>query len=638
MCLNPIKIRVNNAYLSHGSLQSMYLNIPCGRCSECMQLRRDQFYLRTYWEARNCFDQNGYVYFETLSYRTDDLPHLSWWFPEFEGKSYDYPCFCYEHYRNFMKRLRINLERGVFEPDYLEIQKLRKEKNDLKKMRSKYPLRKKIDKINNGPKREWIENRINEINYEIEDLSKTKVCWNVDKNLKSVVVSEYGSDDIYRDDKGRLRKATFRPHYHLLFFVNMPDLPSTKLAEYIYKSWKHGKTDSVDVDGNLRTSYIRHHNTIGQGSSRNTELELRKVSKYISKYITKDSKNSDKIKARVQYAGERVGRVYEEYIAPFKNNQFGKDMVNVDTVLYGPQNSVHYEFDEDGKITKLLGEKTTISVPGLQERIDRVKCMRLVRLQKDLDKIKRLVDGFHLQGLGYGLYALDPKNFDEEELMEKGTMTLPDSLKVVKHIPVPQYYLRHLYYDCITPKDNWRANSPTFVLNERGKEFKKKSLYRFYNNKVKGYTNLYLNMSEIDKMKVDFILDGRSLSDYAIYKCFYQDRIKHDYLCANLDDAINRISNINNLEGDIYLDKDRFVYTKSNKWTVENGVYGPTYDISDYEDYCKDNMINQWSSPEFCNFDFIDDIFEPYIKKNAEEKELKFNHLEEIKKRIKGNN
>ena len=480
MCLNPIKIRVNNAYLSHGSLQSMYLNIPCGRCSECMQLRRDQFYLRTYWEARNCFDQNGYVYFETLSYRTDDLPHLSWWFPEFEGKSYDYPCFCYEHYRNFMKRLRINLERGVFEPDYLEIQKLRKEKNDLKKMRSKYPLRKKIDKINNGPKREWIENRITEINYEIEDLSNSKVCWNVDKNLKSVVVSEYGSDEIYRDDKGRLRRATFRPHYHLLFFVNMPDLPSTKLAEYIYKSWKHGKTDSVDVDGNLRTSYIRHHNTIGQGSSRNTELELRKVSKYISKYITKDSKNSDKIKARVQYAGERIGRVYEEY---------------------------------DGNFYTIGKENTDITV----------KCMRLVRVQEDLNKLKRLVDGFHLQGLGYGLYALDPKNFDEVELMEKGTMTLPDSLKVVKHIPVPQYYLRHLYYDCVTPKDDWRVNSPTFVLNERGKEFKRKSLYRFYQNKVKGYNNLYLNMSNLDKMKVEFILDGRSLSDYVLYKCFYQD-------------------------------------------------------------------------------------------------------------------
>ena len=521
MCLNPVKIRVNNAYLSHGTLQPMYLNIPCGRCSECVQLKRDQFYLRTYWESKKCFDQNGYVYFETLSYRTEDLPHLSWWFPEFEGKSYDYPCFCYEHYCNFMKRLRINLERGVFEPDYLEIQKLRKEKTDLKKMRIKYPLRKNIDKVKNGPKREWIENRIKEIDLSILDLSETKVCWDVDKNLNVVVVSEYGDDNIYRDDRGKLRKGTFRPHYHLLFFVTIPDLPSTKFAEYIYKSWKHGKTDSTDVDGNLRTFHIRNHNTIGQGSSRNTELELRKVSKYISKYITKDSKNSDKIKARVQYAGERVGRVYEENNVPFNYFQIG----------------------QDGEYVK---------------RIDRVKTMRLVRLQKDLDKIKRLVDGFHLQGLGYGLYALDEKNFDEKELMEKGTMSLPDSLKIVKHIPVPQYYLRHLYYDCVTPKDNWRVNSPTFVLNEKGREYKKKSLYRLYENSVNKYKELYLNLSELDKFKIDFLLDKRTIDDYALYKCFYQNRIKHDGMIVDLDDAINRISSINNIDGDIYLDKHHF--------------------------------------------------------------------------------
>lgn len=558
MCLNPIKIRVNNIYLSNNKLHPLFIEVPCGHCAECMNLRREQWYLRNYWHCRECFDRGGFVLFDTLTYRDGELPHLSWYFPEAEGTSWDYPCFCYEHYKNFMKRLRINLTRGAFEPEYIEMKKLKEERKHYKKSSKEYK----------------------ELSYEIDCLDGIRKTFPAARNLNAFCVCEYGSDDYYRDDKGKMRKASFRPHYHLLFYVNIPTLDSITLSKYIYKSWGHGRTDCCDLDGNVRVGYVHNHNCIGKHYSRNSELELRRVSSYVAKYITKDPWYSEKLNSRVQYAGERIIKEYVEY---------------------------------EGEIKGM-----------------KMDCLRLVKNQKAIDHLKRVVDGFHLQGNGFGAYALNPKNFDEEELIKDGTFSMPDKDKIVKHIPAPIYYIRKLYYSVHTPNDSWKINSPCYVLKKEGIRYKENAYLRSLKNMTKVYTDLYLNMTEFDKMEVDYMLEGRSIEDLVKYNLFYRDRLvpEDGKIDMNLDNVIRNLVSIHPYKDmDIFIDKDRDIYLP------KPNTYGQ-WNVISFDEFCKDRIICQWSHPWFIWFDNINEIFDIYRKKKAEEKQKVFEKKEALRKNL----
>lgn len=585
MCLNPVKIRVNNMYLSNGHLQPLFIEVPCGHCAECLGLKREQWYLRNYWHCKECFDKGGFVLFDTLTYRDSDLPHLSLYIPEAEGTSWDYPCFSYDHYKNFMKRLRINLSRGVFEDEFIEMQKQKVVYTHLKNLRKQYPIKLKADKVKNSVARAKLEKKIKDVKYEIDCLDALRKTWAAAENIDAFVVTEYGDDGYYMSDNGKMRKATFRPHYHLLFYNTIPNLDAITLSKYIYKSWGHGRTDCCDLDGNVRVGYVRAHNCIGKNYQRNSELELRRVSSYVAKYITKDAWYSEKLNQRVQYAAERLIKDVEEYEGDLK------------------------------------GLKCT--------------CYHYFNNQKSINQLKRLVDGFHLQGLGFGLYGIDPKNFDEKELIEDGTFKMPDKDKLFKHIPAPLYYVRKLYYSVAKP--NSKVNSPTYVLKKEGIRWKESSLLRGYKNMCSRYTDLLLNMSEYDKMRVNFLLGDRSIDDYVKYKYFYQNRIYDGYVELDLDKVIRKIVSTKPYgKGyDIYLDKDRDVYLKNGKFSLEDGVYGPCYDVIDFNEFCGDNMINMWSSPEFIYYDWLDDIFDEYIKINNKKKQEVFDLKEQTRRNLK---
>ena len=618
-------------YLSNGHLQPLFIEVPCGHCAECLGLKREQWYLRNYWHCKECFDKGGFVLFDTLTYRDSDLPHLSLYIPEAEGTSWDYPCFSYDHYKNFMKRLRINLSRGVFEDEFIKIKEFRKERSELiKKKKSinadiafllefkwhsvnhcfgdgvlkyidkyvvggdvdwyssyaylmKYSDLSKIDDLRK--KRSELIKRIKDIDYEIECLDAFRKTWKAAENIDAFVVSEYGDEGYYMSDNGKMRKATFRPHYHLLFYNTIPNLDAITLSKYIYKSWGHGRTDCCDLDGNVRVGYVRAHNCIGKNYQRNSEMELRRVSSYVAKYITKDAWYSEKLNQRVQYAAERLIKDVEEYEGDLK------------------------------------GLKCT--------------CYHYFKNQKSINQLKRLVDGFHLQGLGFGLYGIDPKNFDEKQLLEDGTFKMPDKDKLFKHIPAPLYYIRKLYYSVIKP--NSKVNSPTYVLKPEGIKWKESSLLRGYKNMCSRYTDLLLNMSEYDKLRVNFLIGDRSIDDYCKYKYFYQNRIYDGYVELDLDKVIKKIVSTKPYgKGyDIYLDKDRDVYVKNGKFSLEGGVYGPCYDVIDFNKYCEDNMINMWSSPEFIYYDWLDDIFDEYIKIDNKKKQELFDLKEQTRRNLK---
>ena len=109
MCLSPITIPNQSKYLSLRYRDQYLMSVPCGHCSECQKSKSNEWYLRSWFE----FDRlpsDGYVLFDTLTYRPKHLPHLSsYW--SMLSPSEDFPCFDYMHIRNFLEALRLCLKR-----------------------------------------------------------------------------------------------------------------------------------------------------------------------------------------------------------------------------------------------------------------------------------------------------------------------------------------------------------------------------------------------------------------------------------------------------------------------------------------------------------------------------------------------
>ena len=109
MCLNPVKIVNPKREISLAGGQQFYIEVPCGHCAECIKASRNEWYFRTYYEAMDTFDNNGYILFDTLTYSPQNLPHLS----EFISipDDLDMPCFDKSDYRNFICQLRMEWTR-----------------------------------------------------------------------------------------------------------------------------------------------------------------------------------------------------------------------------------------------------------------------------------------------------------------------------------------------------------------------------------------------------------------------------------------------------------------------------------------------------------------------------------------------
>ena len=504
MCLNPRKIRVRNRQLGRNNYNPLYITVPCGECAECRELKMNQWYLRNYWHSKECFDKGGYVLFDTLTYDDRHLPHLSDFFEDLQGTEDDFACFSYDDYKNFMKRLRTNLSRGVFEPEYQEVKELIRKRKRCKRGSEEF----------------------NRLNIEIEGCRMALKRWQAAKNLTAFIVCEYGSEGYYKDDHGKMRKATFRPHYHMLFYVNIPGLDAVRLSKYIYNSWQKGRTDCCDLDGLPRSSYIRYHNAIGLGY-RDKDVDLRKVSAYVAKYINKDADYSAKIKARVSDICTRLFYEYEIY---------------------------------DSKVQ-----------------------------DKFRHSVERIVDGFHHQGNGFGLYGIAPENLDEDMIIERGVCAMPDTKKIVKYVPVPMYYIRHLYYNL---HRSAVCDSPVYVLKKEGIKYKESCLRRRFKNLTDELTKLYLNMEDKDKFEVDCLLEDRTIEDLAKYLIFYQGRIvPEDGIDLNIDHVIKQIV--------------RYHPFKRNYWfrDQDGDIFAPMFGCFqewkyvDFDKFEKKYCINQWSMP-----------------------------------------
>lgn len=94
MCYNAIHIRNNST--TYRPLQPFYLNVPCGKCEDCLNSRRFSWYCRSYAEFKSHPDWSCVFY--TLTFNEENIPRI-----------YGRKCFDLSIFQKFIKRLRQRL-------------------------------------------------------------------------------------------------------------------------------------------------------------------------------------------------------------------------------------------------------------------------------------------------------------------------------------------------------------------------------------------------------------------------------------------------------------------------------------------------------------------------------------------------
>lgn len=110
MCLKPITIRnPTRAVYRHGG-QQLLMQVPCGKCAECVKSKRIEWYFRSYEQINNTLKHGGYVLFDTLTYNNANLPKISKLIDCEKYEIKDFSCFSHADFKGFLKRLRRQLE------------------------------------------------------------------------------------------------------------------------------------------------------------------------------------------------------------------------------------------------------------------------------------------------------------------------------------------------------------------------------------------------------------------------------------------------------------------------------------------------------------------------------------------------
>lgn len=116
MCINPIQINTRTRYLSLLHRQPLVQWCDCGKCWQCQQKRHNDMYYRIYHEWLDTVRrEGGYVFFDTLTYSDENLPHVSDffeledWYDSYDGELLDFACFSRRDLRGFVTRLESRL-------------------------------------------------------------------------------------------------------------------------------------------------------------------------------------------------------------------------------------------------------------------------------------------------------------------------------------------------------------------------------------------------------------------------------------------------------------------------------------------------------------------------------------------------
>ena len=107
MCTDR-KIFVSRSHLLNMSkFQPGYITCDCGKCLECIEAKKQEYFIRGTYEALNVIDKHGFVVFDTLTYDPKFRPTLRDKFPGLPSYL-NYSCFSRDDVQLFLKRLRKN--------------------------------------------------------------------------------------------------------------------------------------------------------------------------------------------------------------------------------------------------------------------------------------------------------------------------------------------------------------------------------------------------------------------------------------------------------------------------------------------------------------------------------------------------
>lgn len=194
---------LNRTKSLNGDYMKIHLEVPCGKCPECMSLAQNEWFLRVQEEVRLYNKLNGRVIFFTNTYNSKCLPKFKYQeesdlIPELTGRTYCVPCFNHKDVRSFM--------RGIW--------------ND-------FMLGRSWDKVWNKKTKKW------EKSYIFKDKPK-RTQKELSMPVRYIITSEYGMSE----------GSTNAPHYHGLLFLppEFNDYFSSddKVRRFLQKNWKRG--------------------------------------------------------------------------------------------------------------------------------------------------------------------------------------------------------------------------------------------------------------------------------------------------------------------------------------------------------------------------------------------------------------
>ena len=225
-CLRPIRVYNQSRFIVPTNRDQLVLTCNCGKCANCQRNKHAEWSFRAFKRFEKCVSDGHYMLFDTLSYSDQYLPHL---------KDFDE-----------FKDLPLLKNHSCFRRSDIKLSMAR--------------LRRRLHKKGYGSR-----------------------CFDY------FLTSEYGSDNLYVDDRGRVRKATLRPHYHVLFYLKK-DIPPLLFSEMVAKAWKYGRTDGIP----FKPAQYVMSNVFADFSP----VARRKVN-YVAKYVMKHSGYSKMVNDRV---------------------------------------------------------------------------------------------------------------------------------------------------------------------------------------------------------------------------------------------------------------------------------------------------------------------------------------------------
>lgn len=108
-CLNPLHIYNRSTFVNRNS-GSLFMDVPCGKCEECVKFHRVEWLLRAYYEWQDCVSRGGFGLFDTLTYNPESLE---------ERTKFGIPCFSKTDIRLFFKKFRKRMSESGYSFRYL---------------------------------------------------------------------------------------------------------------------------------------------------------------------------------------------------------------------------------------------------------------------------------------------------------------------------------------------------------------------------------------------------------------------------------------------------------------------------------------------------------------------------------------